>query len=185
MKLHHGLVGIAAIPIFFLCLNLIPFQQAFSQAKDAGMEQKPDFSGIWTMETWSTEGWPMDPPFTEEGRTAHETWETDSLNCVIPLGRIISAPLPHEIIHQEDRLTILYEYDHQVRRVYMDGRSPVFGKLVLTERLTMVGEDRIRIEHIIDDPVYYQQPWKVTKFYQRGEEEIKDYTCRVRQHLSG
>ena len=30
---------------------------------------------------------------------------------------------PHEVIQQENRVTILYEYQHQVRRVFMDGRG--------------------------------------------------------------
>lgn len=91
-------------------------------------ENKPDFSGIWESVVWSTEGWPVEPPFTEAGRAAQDAWaaspENDpSLRCWIPLGRIISAPMPHEIIAHDGRFTILYEYEHQVRRVWMDGRS--------------------------------------------------------------
>jgi hypothetical protein len=90
-------------------------------------EAVPDLSGIWELETWSTEGWPTDPPYTDAGRAAQDAWaaapENDPSNrCLIPLGRIISAPMPYEIIQQERRLTFLYEYEHQVRRVFMDGR---------------------------------------------------------------
>jgi hypothetical protein len=46
-----------------------------------------------------------------------------SNRCLVPLGRIVSAPFPHEIIQQDDRVTILYEYEHQVRRIYTDGRG--------------------------------------------------------------
>ena len=91
-------------------------------------QQLPDFSGVWESEAWSTEGWPTEPPFNARGRAAQEEWaahpENDpSLRCHIPLGRILSAPMPHEVIQQDERITILYEYEHQIRRVWMDGRS--------------------------------------------------------------
>lgn len=87
----------------------------------------PDLSGGWESEAWATEGWPEEPPFSEAGRAAQEAWaaapeDDPSHRCLIPLGRIISGPFPHEFIQQEDRVTIIYEYEHQVRRVFMDGR---------------------------------------------------------------
>lgn len=88
----------------------------------------PDFSGVWTPQAWSTDEWPLEPPYSEAGREAQARWaakpeDDPSYRCVIPLGRIISAPLPFEILQQEGRLTLLYEYDHQVRRVFLDGRG--------------------------------------------------------------
>lgn len=90
-------------------------------------EAAPDLSGVWDSEEWATEGWPVEPPFNDSGRTAQDAWaaapeDDPSHRCLIPLGRIISGPLPHEFIQQADRITILYEYEHQVRRVFMDGR---------------------------------------------------------------
>ncbi len=104
---------------------LHPVQQAGAQAD---MDDVPDFSGVWAPETWSTEGWPLEPPFTDAGRAAQEEWAANpqddpSHRCIVPLGRIISAPFPHEIIQQDERITILYEYNHQVRRVFLDGRD--------------------------------------------------------------
>ena len=86
-----------------------------------------DLSGVWESEEWATEGWPTDPPFNEAGRAAQNAWaaapeDDPSHRCLIPLGRIISGPFPHEIIQQENRITFLYEYEHQVRRIFMDGR---------------------------------------------------------------
>ena len=88
----------------------------------------PDFSGTWMSEAWSTDEWPLEPPYSEAGRAAQAHWaanpdEDPSYGCIVPLGRIISAPLPFEIIQQNERITLLYEYDHQVRRVYLDGRG--------------------------------------------------------------
>jgi hypothetical protein len=88
----------------------------------------PDFSGAWALDGSATAPWPTDPPYTTAGRQAQESWaahpeDDPALLCVFQLWRIASAPLPHEIIQQDGRLTILYEYQHQVRRIFMDGRS--------------------------------------------------------------
>jgi len=94
----------------------------------AAEESVPDFSGNWALEGSATDPWPVEPPYTAAGRAAQDEWaahpERDPAHmCVVHLWRIASAPLPHEIIQQEERLTILYEYQHQVRRVFMDGRD--------------------------------------------------------------
>ena len=187
----------------------------------------PDFSGVWSPQAWSTDEWPLEPPYSDAGRKAQEQWAANrdddpSYRCVIPLGRIISAPLPFEILRSKDRLTLLYEYDHQVRRVFLDGRGhpdsyptlmghsigrfegdtlvvetanlepgllrpqgmPYSGELRLTERLTLLdGGDRLRVDIEIDDPTYYIEPWSVTKYYGRTDEDIKDYECYIREHL--
>lgn len=89
----------------------------------------PELSGAWNSETWSTEGWPTDPPYTPAGRSAQDAYEANPsddpvLNCVQQaVGRMISAPFPHEVIQQEHRVTFLYENFHQVRRVWLDGRG--------------------------------------------------------------
>ncbi len=90
--------------------------------------QRPSFAGVWEPQAWSTDEWPLEPPYSAAGRAAQERWaanpdEDPSYRCIIPLGRIISAPLPFEIIEQPERITLLYEYDHQVRRVFLDGRG--------------------------------------------------------------
>lgn len=111
----------ARLVFLVLSLGLIASQPVKAQVR-------PDVSGIWESEAWSTEGWPTEPPFNARGREAQERWAANpeddpSLRCYIPLGRIVSAPMPHEVLQQEDRITFLYEYEHQVRRVWMDGRD--------------------------------------------------------------
>ena len=76
----------------------------------------------------ATAPWPTEPPYTEAGRAAQDYWaahpEEDPVQiCVFQLWRIASAPLPHEIIQQDDVIYILYEYEHQVRRIFLDGRG--------------------------------------------------------------
>ncbi|HEX6993645.1 MAG TPA: hypothetical protein VF339_05800 [Gammaproteobacteria bacterium] len=95
---------------------------------DARSGPRPSFTGVWSPQAWSTDEWPLEPPYSEAGRAAQERWAANpdddpSYRCIIPLGRIISAPLPFEIIEQPERITMLYEYDHQVRRVFLDGRG--------------------------------------------------------------
>lgn len=97
-------------------------------ATSTSSETRPSLTGVWVPQAWSTDEWPLEPPFSAAGRAAQERWaanpdEDPSYRCIIPLGRIISAPLPFEIIQQQERVTLLYEYDHQVRRVFLGGRG--------------------------------------------------------------
>ena len=92
-------------------------------------EAKPDFSGVWEMEGWSAEEWDVTPPYTEAGLAAAAVWEADPLSdpahqCIFGLVRITTAPMLHEIVQEEDRVLLLYEYEHQVRRAYADRAHP-------------------------------------------------------------
>ena len=86
-----------------------------------------DLSGIWYPESGSTSGWPEDRErLTPAGVAVVENWVQDEdpvMGCIIGFGRIVSAPIPMEILHNQGRVTILYEFDHQVRRIFMDGRD--------------------------------------------------------------
>ena len=86
--------------------------------------QVSDLSGVWDQERGQ---WPVyDAPYSPAGRAAQENWEQDEdpiLLCTIHLGRILSAPLPVEIVQNDQRLLFIYEYDHQVRRIWLDGRG--------------------------------------------------------------
>lgn len=86
--------------------------------------QAPDLSGVWEQLRGD---WPVyDAPYTPAGRAAQDGWRQDDdpvLLCTIHFGRILSAPLPVEIVQNEKRLLFVYEYDHQVRRIWIDGRE--------------------------------------------------------------
>ena len=88
-----------------------------------------DLSGIWVSNVRVSDRdslWPKDLPFTDEGLIAHKkagTTEDPAFQCIIGFGRIVSAGFPTEIIQTEKQVTILYEYNHQVRRLYTDGRK--------------------------------------------------------------
>jgi hypothetical protein len=116
MKLNHNLRLIFTVATFCLFISSV------------SADELPDFSGVWAADKWATEPWPVKPPFTEKGQAEQDAWAADPLDdpthlCVFHLVRITSAPFLHEIIQQDDRITILYEYQHQVRRVFLDGRN--------------------------------------------------------------
>ena len=86
----------------------------------------PDLSGIWVGAQGRSAQWPVDPPYTAEGSEFNALASSPSdpvYNCVIGFGRIISVGMPMEILQDEGRITMLHEYEHQVRRVFMDGRG--------------------------------------------------------------
>ena len=102
----------------------------------------PGFSGVWGPEDWS--GWSVDQPFTPEGQALQDAWgpEHDTgLQCIYPLGRILSGMWLIEIYQTEGRVLVLYEHDNKVRRIYTDGRGHIdtFPSLMgrSTTRLTI------------------------------------------------
>jgi len=190
-------------------------------------QTRPDFSGIWEMEGWSADEWDVEPPYTAAGKAAFDAWVADPLGdpahrCIFSLVRITSAPMLHEIIQQEDRVVILYEYEHQVRRAYIDrphpenpyptfmGYSnatwegdtlvieavglqagylrpqgvPHSDQLRVIEKRTLQEDGNTKLlETIIDDPVFFTEPWGVTTQWKKSDFEIMDYDCVVRPHI--
>ena len=93
-----------------------------SDHQDAG--SPPDLTGIWMQDrgNWSIE----DLPFTPAGREQHASKRApDAVEaCTVHhFGQTITAPFPVEILQREDRATFLYELQHEVRRIFMDGRG--------------------------------------------------------------
>ena len=95
----------------------------------------PDLSGIWVSARGGGHGrgafLSMELPYTDAGRAVWQNYvqETDpAMACSIDYGRATGASvLPMEILQGEDVVHILYEYDHQVRRVFIDGVKPAPG----------------------------------------------------------
>ena len=103
----------------FLVLAAIMCGTALAQA---------DLEGIWQ---------PVDPinahprdgefEYTPAGRAAMDEFSAEndpSFHCQMPgVPRGVIDPYPLEIIQQEHQIVFLYEYYHQVRRIYLDGRE--------------------------------------------------------------
>jgi len=48
-----------------------------------------------------------------------------TLDCLPPgLPYILTIPTPFEIVELDDQLIQIFEYDHSIRRIYTDGRTP-------------------------------------------------------------
>ena len=99
---------------------------------------RPDWSGIWEnvsgIHFTRPDGKANPPPLNAEYAAKYKA-VTDSAaagtpvndptaNCVWPgTPRVIVSPYPSEYLIAPDRVTIVYEYMSQVRRVFTDGRA--------------------------------------------------------------
>jgi len=81
------------------------------------------FDGKWTGITWPPIPDYKNLPFSEEGLAVIEAYDHDTdpiLKCLFDFGRMTTVSFPMEIITKEHQVTILYEYGHQVRRIFLD-----------------------------------------------------------------
>lgn len=104
--------------------------RATPRAKVPGVGEPPspaDLSGIWDMQTYDgTAKYRF--AMTDHAREFQQGFEPrlddPALRCVSDgLVRVTGGPFAKEIIQGEDRITILYEDMHEVRRIYTDGRD--------------------------------------------------------------
>ena len=106
----------------------------------------PDLEGIWLPSTdvESNERWMADPPLSEEGLAALAAID----QCLFGMPRIIGVrgPYPMEFIQRDDRVVILYEQAHQVRRIFLDGREPAEGHTLLGHSSGSYEEDTLVVE---------------------------------------
>jgi hypothetical protein len=119
-------------------------QPADLETQDDGPAPVRDLSGVWTRvrpegggfysnATWSPEG----PELTDFGQELYaqsrnsnagdfalaETNDPVLTRCYPPgVPRVYFHPYPFEIVYTEREMIMLYEYDHIIRRVYIDGR---------------------------------------------------------------
>ena len=89
---------------------------------------RADLSGFWNKSTHPNTSAPVEPlPFTTEGLKAFN----DVANLIDPTGRCLfpgiprmnSSPYPMEIIQLPARVIFLYEYMHNFRVIWTDGRE--------------------------------------------------------------
>ena len=91
-------------------------------------EGRADLSGFWNKATHPNTSAPVEPlPFTEAGVKAFNDVENlidPTGHCVFPgMPRMNSSPYPIEIIQLPDRVLFLYEYMHNFRVIWTDGRQ--------------------------------------------------------------
>jgi hypothetical protein len=96
---------------------------------------EPDFSGVWQAYASVPQSGPGDPTALSDEGTAlvdaffaqfGDHYVEPGAYCVPPgmpstMTSMVSYPI--EIIHSQNRITMLAELDMQIRRIYMDGRG--------------------------------------------------------------
>jgi len=103
------------------------FATAWSIDSTTGADPEPvDISGVWLSRSRGTHKDAFD--LTPTGEAANEaydsTYDDPHLRCVTGgMIRMEDGPFGYEIVQRDDRIVILYEYFHEVRRIWMDGRD--------------------------------------------------------------
>lgn len=92
-----------------------------------------DISGIWMADRRTSQTLPEDPKFTPAGRAAQDniaSYDNPMARCIVHMPRAMIAwtASAMEIIQSEQRVWVLFESYHQVRRIFLDGRPPVPGE---------------------------------------------------------
>ena len=84
-----------------------------------------DFTGVWSRTSSGLARVTLDyTPAAQTVVDAYHYLDDPALRCVSPgLVRISGWPYPLEIVQNDTQVTILYESFHEVRRIFLDGRS--------------------------------------------------------------
>lgn len=100
---------------------------------------RPDFTGMWLgaqdifdaqpVNGRESTGWPEDPPLTDAGREAMESYDPrvdDPPEDCLPWGyprNVTFTFYPLQIVQLQDKMLMIYEYDPIPRRIYLDDRE--------------------------------------------------------------
>ena len=88
---------------------------------------RPDLSGVWNKRLVVNTSAGVEPlPFTAEGLKAfNDVWNhiDPTSKCIFPgVPRVNTSPYPMQIVQLPDKVIFLYEYMHNFRVIYTDGR---------------------------------------------------------------
>ncbi len=149
MRNRIGTILLAGVAVLALS-SALPAQMAKTPgaAKPAaapGPAPEHDLSGVWNMHStpaqrkytgstytaqppemtaWATEKYMSEKP--SNGPRTHSLKETDDpvLKLCLPPGtpRIYLQPFPFQIVQTPKEILMLFEYDHTIRQIFMDGR---------------------------------------------------------------
>jgi hypothetical protein len=123
---NNRAAGVTAAAVAVMLCSVTAIAPAFAQA---------DFTGVWqAFAAMRPEGTGPGQALTAAGQARIDRWFAQfgddyvepGIFCVPPgmpatMTSMVSYPI--EIIHSENRITILAELDMQIRRVFMDGRD--------------------------------------------------------------
>jgi len=104
-----------------------------------------DLSGVWMPTALGPDGnrnrtWPAKPPYLPAVQAAYDAYRVradvnpeeydNARSClpyIMPRPMLLVAQYPLEIVQTEDRVTMIFELHNDVRRIYLDGRTPPTG----------------------------------------------------------
>jgi hypothetical protein len=74
--------------------------------------------------------------------------------------------------------TLVIETTNFNDKTWLDRRGlPHSEELRLIERFSLVGDDRLRIDITVEDPVAYVEPWTAQRFLRRTDWQIEEFVC--------
>jgi len=88
---------------------------------------RADLSGVWNKGIHQNTSAPIEPlPFTAEGLAAFNDVPNlidQTARCILPgVPRVNNSPYPMQIMQMDDMVVFVYEYMHNFRVIYTDGR---------------------------------------------------------------
>ncbi len=81
------------------------------------------------------------------------------------------------IAHWEEGTLVIETTSFSDYHRWQDHPAYLSATAVVTERFTRVGDDELLYEFAIDDPVFYEQPWRGEMTWRRDPERIYEFAC--------
>jgi hypothetical protein len=168
---------------------------------------KPDLTGVWqavTTANWNLQAHPADKDVpaglgvVEGDEIPYQPWAAakreenfknratadSEAKCYLPgVPRINYMPYPFQILQTSQQISILYEYAHAVRRIYMDSPHPE-GPIEW-----YMGDSRARWEGdtlVVDVVHFTDQTWfdRAGNFHSEALHVVERYTPVTPHHIS-
>jgi len=165
-------------------------QPAEIEEFDDGPAPPRDLSGIWMRVRpeggfYSNSTWSEEPPkltdygqsLFEQSRNSNaggfslaETNDPVLTRCYPPgVPRVYFHPYPFEVVYTEREMIMLYEYDHIVRRIYIDGREHPEDPVALWQGHS-IGRWQDDTTFVIDTVAIDERTWLDRAGYKHSDE---------------
>jgi hypothetical protein len=141
MRRHVAILAAAVSVVASLIVPALVAAQAPNQSPVVTSQPQPDgtpvprlpdgradLSGVWNKAIHQNTSRPVEPlPFTPAGLKAFNEVAKivdPTSRCVLPgVPRVNNSPYPFQIMQMADRVVFVYEYMHNFRVIYTDGRG--------------------------------------------------------------
>lgn len=193
----------AMVTVVLLCAPALVRAQAVPRTPDG----KPDLSGVWQVvntAAWNIQahpaakGIPAGQGVVERDEIPYQPWALQKKNenfqtratadpeaqCYLPgVPRITYMPYPFQIVQTPKQITILYEYVHAVRNIFMGSQHPE-GPIEW-----WMGDSRGRWEGdtlVVDVVHFNDQTWfdRAGNFHSEALHVVERYTPTDATHIN-